>query len=95
MADSESPSPEDIAKMIDEGLKGTAEVEAAIQKSIVDFVEAADAEIQKLLKQNVVPPDVTMDMKKLQQTMIDKTIEIIKSNTPPTGSDTGSDSGGS
>ncbi len=91
MADSDSPSPDDIAKAIDEGLTGTAEVEAAIQKSIIDFVQTADAEIQKLLKQNVVPPDVSLDMKKLQQTMIDQTIAIIKNNTPPTGSDSGSD----
>ncbi len=91
MADSDSPSPDDIAKAIDEGLKGTAEVEAAIQKSIIDFVQTADAEIQKLLQQNVVPPDVSLDMKKLQQTMIEQTLAIIKNNTPPTGSDADSD----
>jgi len=71
----------DLYNEIMKGVTAQTEVQQAVQAGLKSFVETADAEIKKLLQTNVVPPDVSAEMQKLQQAMIQKTIDIIN-NSP-------------
>ena len=77
MADT-PPSGADLFNLLASGNEAREAVEQAIQKGLESFVEAAETEIQKLVKANTAGPDVAADMLKLQKTVIDMTISTIK-----------------
>lgn len=83
MTDTDGSGSNELYNEILQGLKAKNEVAVAIQQGLKKIVETADTEIQKLVQTNLVPPDVSADMQKMQEAMIKKTIEII--NNSPSG----------
>ncbi len=89
MTDDSGSGSNELYNEILQGLKAKNEVAVAIQQGLKNIVETADTEIQKLIQTNLVPPDVSAEMQKMQEAMIKKTIEIINnspSGFPPDGS---------
>lgn len=82
MADSASTDPSEIYKTLLAGFTVQSAVEEAIQKGLKSFVETADAEVNKLVQSNTLPPDVSAEMLALQKAMIEKTIKLIQQSGP-------------
>lgn len=87
MADSQKTSSSEIFDTIVNGDKAQKAVEEAIDKSLQNFIETADGEIQKLVQNNTLGPDVADEMLKLHKSVIDMTINTIKSGPLGKGSD--------
>lgn len=83
------PSLDELVESLSSQLQSRAALEQAISKTLKDYVTAADAEIQKLAQSNTLGPDVSADMLKLSQTVIDQTIKTIENGPLPPGASKG------
>jgi len=78
MASGKVPSSGELFDLMVNGSAAQQAVEQAIQKGLQSFVETADKEINKLVQANTAGPDVAAEMLKLNKSVIDMTISMIK-----------------